>query len=261
MIINKLTNDMLETLYENIKKDNAKGNLKDRLSSYIAPKRPSIIFTTEAKNKMWALVDCMEKEIGWHGVVYREGNTFIVSDILVYPQTVTRATIDADEKGFTKWLTEYMMKDDDTFDHIRLHGHSHVNMQCFPSGTDTKLQEDYTAKLSDGDYYIFIIVNKKREFWCAIYDNASGIYFEKADIDFDANDQTAWAEEQIKKYIKEPTYVRSYPNYYSNYKPYRTNKVAKEATAKKKAKQKELEDIILTQYGAYEMGEYYDEFK
>ena len=49
-----------------------------------------------------------------------------------------------------------------------MHGHSHVNMGTSPSATDTKLQEDHLAQLQDNDFYIFLIVNKKREIWCTI---------------------------------------------------------------------------------------------
>ena len=71
--------------------------------------QPVVTFTETAYNKMWALVDYNTKEIGWHGTVERKDNTFIITDILVYPQAVDATSIVADEAKFAEWLDDYRL--------------------------------------------------------------------------------------------------------------------------------------------------------
>jgi hypothetical protein len=81
--------------------------------------------------KTLALVNMFSDEVAWHGSVTRTGkNEFIIEDIFVYPQEVTGSTVSTDQEGYSKWLYEF---DDDTFNTIRMQGHSHVNMGVSPS--------------------------------------------------------------------------------------------------------------------------------
>lgn len=166
--------------------------------------QPVVTFTETAYNKMWALVDYNTKEIGWHGTVERKDNTFVITDILVYPQAVDATSIVADEAKFAEWLDGYRLDlNSNVFDKLRMHGHSHVNMGTSPSATDTKLQEDHLAQLQDNDFYIFLIVNKKREIWCTIYDTVTGLQYETKDIQIIpvANKETEWAIKETKEKV------------------------------------------------------------
>jgi hypothetical protein len=170
-------------------------------------KKPVVYFTEKAYTKMWALVDLNPKEIGWHGTVNRKDNIFIITDILVYPQTVTATSIVADAKEFNKWLEKYMLDPkDNTFDKMRMHGHSHVNMGTTPSTTDRKLQEDHLKQLKGDDFYIFLIVNKKREIWATIYDLKTNIQYETADIEIMLPNSNAvkWAKKESKEKLQKP---------------------------------------------------------
>jgi hypothetical protein len=140
-------------------------------------KTPIIAFTETAKQKIDALVDQCDSEIGWHGIVERKDNKFLIKDILVYPQTVTGATVTVDDEEYSlNWLQKL---DDETFNALRMQGHSHVNMPTSPSGTDMDTYKKILDTLSDDDYYIFMIVNKRGTLWINIYDNKNNVIFEK----------------------------------------------------------------------------------
>lgn len=135
----------------------------------------------EAWLKMWSLVASESGEIGWHGTVERRANKiFEITDIVVYPQFVTGTTVQTDDVGYGNWLHKEL--DDETFNHLRFHGHSHVNMSTSPSGIDTTWYNDILQGLSNEDYYIFAILNKRDDMFIEIYDLASNTIYEKKDI-------------------------------------------------------------------------------
>lgn len=161
---------------------------------------PKIIFTDEAADKIWELVDACEKEIAWHGLVTKEKNTYTIYDILVFPQEVTASTATAKEEEYVMWMNEL---DDETFNHMRFHGHSHVNMGVTPSAIDTDYQQTLANTVQD--FYIFGIFNKKRSYNLYLYDTEQNLLFETKDLKTTLNDHTAtWADEQIEQYVTVP---------------------------------------------------------
>lgn len=142
----------------------------------------TVFFTNEAWQKMQALIKGFDKEVAWHGLAYRgeEGkDEYFITDILVYPQEVTGATVNTDQEKYQMWL---MNHDDDVFNNIRMQGHSHVNMGVTPSGVDNSLYERILEQLDDGMFYIFLIYNKKGDKTFKIYDLAKNILFETGDV-------------------------------------------------------------------------------
>ena len=182
--------------------------LSVKLSTSKKPKSsPKIIFTDEAADKIWELVDACDKEIAWHGLVKKEKNTYTIYDILVFPQEVTASTATAKEEEYVMWMNEL---DDETFNHMRFHGHSHVNMGVTPSGVDTDYQETLANTVQD--FYIFGIFNKKRSYNLYLYDMKQNVLFETKDLKTTLNDHTStWADEQIEKYV---TVYKTCPKYY-----------------------------------------------
>ena len=140
---------------------------------------PSIKFTVEAYAKMMALVNGTTKEIAWHGLVEQlpetdpKKATYIIKDILGYPQTVTAATVVTDEEEYNKWICSL---DNDTANSMKMQGHSHVNMGTTPSGTDTGYYDEMLAHIRS--YYIFLIVNKSQSFYIRFYDVRHNTMFE-----------------------------------------------------------------------------------
>lgn len=169
--------------------------------------KAEVIFTTTANKKLIALVDQCSKEIGWHGTVVRDQekpNRFIIEDLFVFPQTVTAATVTPDETEYAMWLGGL---DDETFNKLRFHGHSHVRMGCTPSGVDTEYQDNILQNLKD--FYIFGIFNKHGSNWMLIYDIENNILYEDKDIIYSCNEseEEVWAAEQIENLVKEPPKV------------------------------------------------------
>lgn len=154
--------------------------------------KAQILFTPLAYTKMISLIMSFDSEVAWHGVGKRlksSGNTarFIITDILVYPQTVTGSTVEMDTLAYTKWLIEN--DEDERFNHIMMQGHSHVNFGTTPSPTDLTHQEEILAQLKTDMFYIFMIWNKKLEHNTKIYDLANNTLYENKDISYAITDE------------------------------------------------------------------------
>lgn len=142
----------------------------------------TVFFTKEAWQKMQALIKNFDKEVAWHGLAHRGEpgkDEYFISDILVYPQEVTGATVNTDQQKYQTWL---MSHEDDVFNNIRMQGHSHVNMGVTPSGVDNSLYERILEQLDEEMFYIFLIYNKRGDKTFKIYDLAKNILFETGDV-------------------------------------------------------------------------------
>lgn len=150
----------------------------------VVERKANVYFTSIAWAKMQRLVSHFNKEVAWHGVAFRgddeNSDDYYVTDILVYPQTVTASTVEMDENKYAQWVTEGDLKDD-RFYNLRMQGHSHVNMGVSPSGTDLAHQQEILSQLSQNGFYIFIIINKKGEKTLKVYDMKKNILFENGD--------------------------------------------------------------------------------
>ena len=175
--------------------------------SVCAPEdKPTIVFTKEAEDKIKTLVRLCSTEIGWHGTVeHTPGtNTYTIVDILLFPQTITGTTVNSIDDLYGPWLMDL---DDDTFNTLRFHGHSHVNMGVFASGTDTNHQETLIESIRD--YYIFMITNKKSDVLMFLYDKANNVLYEHADLNilYAVDETEDWAKENMEQYLEKPAPV------------------------------------------------------
>ena len=167
-------------------------------------KKPILMIDVDAYVKMLELVNQSPVECSWHGLVERnkENNSYYIYDILVFPQINSATSTTTDEKDFAEWQTKLIMDPEFPIQNLRMHGHSHVNMNVFSSGVDDQYQKDLITKVDDGDYYIFLIMNKKMEICIFIYDFDQQVMFDKNDIDFQIIseiDIRAWAKDQLKE--------------------------------------------------------------
>jgi hypothetical protein len=174
-----MTNDEVEKMVEDFKTQLLKTksfgsiNIKKTISS--DARKATVRFTPEA----WAMVNILvagfDTEVQWHGCVRRVSeNEFEIYDIIVPPHTVSAATVTSDDEKYSEWLNGL---DDEVFNSLRFHGHSHVNMGCAPSGTDMTYRKNIVTQLpsatpdsTDDSFYIFLIFNKKGEWTGQIYD-------------------------------------------------------------------------------------------
>lgn len=168
-------------------------------------RKPEVIFTEEAYAKITTLVDNYAKEIAWHGLITKDNDVYTVTDILVYPQICTSTTVEADEVAYVRWVME---QSDEVFNAVRLQGHSHVNMGVTPSATDLNYYNNVLQSLNEDDFYIFMIINKKKEINIWIYDFKDNIIFEKQDIKITLPFNN-WYYQTIKDNVKDNTPVLS----------------------------------------------------
>lgn len=182
------TNDVIAQIREAFEKKLSTVKLSDSTFTFTAnigsfSKRATVYFTEKAWVKMSTLVHRCSSEIGWHGLAYRTEDEnedgYIVTDILVYPQIVTGATVDTNDK-YREWMKEQGI---DVFRNVAFQGHSHVDFGTSPSGDDNKLYQTFLSQLTKDRFYIFMILNKKADKWIEIYDMRKNIHFESKDVD------------------------------------------------------------------------------
>lgn len=186
-------------------------------------RKATLYFTEIAWLKMMTLVREFDKEVAWHGIAKRgnkpEEDSYIISDILVYPQEVTGATVNTDQEKYQMWL---MNHDDEVFNNIRMQGHSHVNMGTTPSSVDTSLYDRILEQLDDDMFYIFLIWNKRNEKTIKIYDLAKNVLFETSDVTVEILDDGTGIEHflkdakemvQDKKYTPSTSFGHPYGGY------------------------------------------------
>lgn len=138
-----------------------------------------IVYSEKAWMKTILLVENRDLEVGWHGVVRRSEspNVFIVDDILIFPQKVTSTSTEPEDEDYVSWQDSL---DAETFNKVRLYGHSHVNMSVAPSSTDMKYREDLLTDVDD--FYIFQIFNKKGYISSHVYDVREGVRYENPNV-------------------------------------------------------------------------------
>lgn len=203
----------------------------------------------EAGKKLKSLVKACDKEIAWHGTVERSPDNdreFLITDILVFPQKVSAATVVTDDTEYSlNWLYNANGEGitDEQFSKLRYHGHSHVNMGVFPSGTDTTYQQNLLENAED--FYIFSIHNKSGAVWTHIYDVTNNVIYENVDVIWEGleDQEEIWAKEQIKKYVKTEQYTYNYgggKSYSNSYPAYNNASNLKWSNEKKEDKKEKV---------------------
>lgn len=201
----KLTKEHIDALRKDFEDTLTSSKLSDGKINFTKTfgtvKREATVFFTElAWLKMQTLIREFDKEVAWHGIAKRGDNAekdeYYISDILVYPQEVTGATVNTDQEKYQMWL---MSHDDEVFNNIRMQGHSHVNMATSPSAVDTNLYDRILDQLDDDMFYIFMIWNKRGEKTIKIYDLAKNVLFETADCTVTILDDGTGIESFLKE--------------------------------------------------------------
>lgn len=183
-----------------------------------AEKNAVVWYTPDAYVKQVALIMDSDKEVAWHGVARRNGDTigeYVITDILVYPQTVTGATVNTDQGEYNTWMMDL---EDDVFNNLRMQGHSHVTMATSPSATDEEHQAKIVQQLEDDMFYIFMIWNKQFKYTARIYDMKINTMFEPDEVDVmmvGASKGLSDFLQEARSMVKPTTY--NYQNGYQNY--------------------------------------------
>lgn len=177
-----------------------------------------IYFTPIAWAKMVTLVARYDTEVQWHGLVRRVSEfEFEIFDIVVPPHEVTGTTVTSEYKPYGDWLNGL---DDETFNAVKFHGHSHVNMAVSPSGTDEKYRLDLITQLPKpvngmDVFYIFMIINKRHAWSAEVYDLTNNALYSTDDIAIDTlfNEYGEGLEDfmaEAKKVAVSRTYTSAY---------------------------------------------------
>lgn len=161
--------------------------------------RASLRFTEVAWIKMQILIQSIDKEVAWHGVVKRGDaeNEYIVSDVLVYPQKIAAATVESDDDAYPLWYAK-LTDTPEVFDNLRMQGHSHVNMGVTPSTTDMAFYQKLLNLVGEDSFYVFVIYNKKGDKTVKIYDFAKNVLFETQDVDVSVIDNGSGFDQFLK---------------------------------------------------------------
>lgn len=185
-------------------------DIKHDISKYLkisdAPKA-KILFTPLAYLKMWSYVQINDIEIAWHCTVERKDkNIFVIKDAFLYPQKITSVTVETDDEKYAQWVDTL---DIDTYNSMKMQCHSHVKMDVTPSGVDQTYYKNQLSDTADDSFYIFLIINKKHEVWCNIYDKENNIHYESGDIEFElvdnkGNSITEYCTKEIEDNCAEP---------------------------------------------------------
>lgn len=212
-IKDKLKNRILENLdtYLSIDKNNTyhlNVDVADLVNEYLTEKKleePKLYITSTAFTKMNLLIQDTSTEIGWYGIVepHQDINTYIITDIVVYPQIVTGATVEQDED---KMFEFEMNLTDDQVNNKRFHGHSHVNMGVTPSTTDETFYQELLSQVND--YFIILIKNKRNEQTVRFYDIVNGVYYSNLPIsiiDEQCNNLNDWYDNMLDTNITKYT--------------------------------------------------------
>lgn len=99
--------------------------------------QPRVLISREAYLDTAILVDEVETEVGWLGLVSRQGNDFLIEKIFLLKQEVSSVTTELDAGAIAE-LTAMVIADGgiEAANKLRFWGHSHVNMGTTPSGQD-----------------------------------------------------------------------------------------------------------------------------
>lgn len=171
-------------------------------------KKAIVYFTAAAWAKMVLLIKEFDKEVAWHGVAHRMGDVegeqpldaeaseYVITDIVVYPQTVSAATVEMDTEKYAQWLMKNA--DDERFNHLFMQGHSHVNMGTTPSSVDLTHQEEILEMIGENDFYIFMIWNKSFSSNVKVYDMAENTLYENGDVTVKLLDEDDSLDEFLK---------------------------------------------------------------
>ena len=165
-------------------------------------KQPKIYINNYAFNKIFEYVNGIDKEIGWLGTVIRDGLNFFIDDVFLFKQEVHSTTTEITPEGLNEFAMELMSEQNgiETWNNMKLWGHSHVNMGTNPSGQDDKQIETFES--CGYDFFIRMICNKKGSMRLDLYDYTTGIIYEELNYTIYYSEEDLAFKSSIEEKIK-----------------------------------------------------------
>lgn len=140
-------------------------------------KPPRVLIDADVYREMKALVSECDKEIGWLCLSRKVfGVGYEVYELIPVKQEITACTTDLNEKGLQEVYESFVANGRaEELNNIRFWGHSHVNMNPTPSGTDEDTFNEYINDCKD--YFIRFILNKKGNYSLDLADYNEGLIY------------------------------------------------------------------------------------
>lgn len=141
--------------------------------------RPTVYIPLHIQRLIEEIVGQAADEVAWNCTVEYDPDayTFSLKELLMFPQIVTSASVNVDDDKYIEFISNLS---DDQLNTMRFHGHSHVNMGVFSSGTDDDYQRQMLTQIDD--FYIFGIFNKRKEVTVYVYDVQKNLMFSGQDV-------------------------------------------------------------------------------
>ena len=141
--------------------------------------RPIIYIPLGVQKVIEEIVEQSKDEVAWNCTVAydKDTYTFTLTDVLMFPQIVSGTAVDVDEDKYVNFISSLT---DDQLNTMRFHGHSHVYMSVFSSGTDDDYQRQMLTQIDD--FYIFGIFNKRKDVAMYVYDIKKNLMFSGNDV-------------------------------------------------------------------------------
>jgi hypothetical protein len=170
---------------------------------------PTVFISNNALTKMHHYVDQCNDEIGWLGTAYMEGHEIIVEDVFLFDQEVHSTTTEITPQGLADFATNLLMKENgmETWNNMRVWGHSHVRMGVTPSGQDDKQME--TFKDGGHEWFLRIIANKNGELKIDLYHYGHGIIYLDLPWEIQETEAELLINEKIQRLFQELDALRA----------------------------------------------------
>ena len=157
---------------------------------------PKVYINNNAMNKMQEYIRQCDNEIGWLGCAEKIDGAYHITDVFLFEQEVHSTTTEITTEGLNNFAMELMKTNNgiETWNNMRVWGHSHVNMSTSPSSQDESQMDLFLENTND--FFIRIIANKKDNFRIDIYDYEIGICYTEVPYDLMFDNET---EKQVNK--------------------------------------------------------------
>lgn len=175
--------------------------------------QPKVLVHESVNRKMEAIIDMVDAEVGWFGLVQREdGGIFRLLDVYILKQEVNGATTEINGQDLARlsdalYDEGIITEENQNNKGLYMWGHSHDMGAPSPSSQDND-QFKYLYNVNKPPFFIRLIQNKKRERLVDLYieDTGSSIqdYIIIRDIPFEIDSkEITEMKEALKKEIEE----------------------------------------------------------
>lgn len=166
-------------------------------------RKPRIFFTRQAYFEMMEYCRQAEGEVTGFGTVVEDGDTLLVEEVFIVPQSATSAGVQVDGKAlldFMTWANEVGRPE--LVHTSKLWWHSHAKFDVFRSKTDN---DTIDMLLGLQPYVLAVVGNRRSEYECSLHYKAPRVSFTNLRIekqDYNPDTIRAYVAQEIKDKVK-----------------------------------------------------------